>query len=104
MTDKMPDAGRLSAHVLLDAVSTYEQNASENLNANAMNLALRRLNEIDGAVKATLSDEETLSLDASNLLGGAIIAISWLVEQLADARDSDRLAIVAQLREFLDSA
>jgi hypothetical protein len=104
MTERFPEAGRLSAHVLLDAVSTYEHNAPEDLNASAMNLALRRLNEIDGVLKATMSEEDTLSLDASNLLGGAIVTLSWLIEQLAAARGVERLAVVAQVREFLDAA
>jgi hypothetical protein len=103
MTERFPEAGRLSAHVLLDAVSTYEHNAPEDLNASAMNLALRRLNEVDGALKATMSEEDTLSLDASNLLGGAIVTLSWLIEQLAVARGVERLAVVAEVREFLDA-
>jgi hypothetical protein len=49
-----------------------------------------------------LDDDDNLSLDASNLLGGAIVSMSWLIEQLARERHQDKQLVIAELRDFLD--
>jgi hypothetical protein len=100
MTD-IPEGGRQAAHVILDAISAWDTAATPDANAAAMNLALKRMNDVD-AVKATLDDNENLSLDASNLLGGAMVSVNWLIEQLAHERRSDKRLVISELRDFLD--
>jgi hypothetical protein len=58
----MPDGGRQAAHVLLDEVSVWSTDASDVTNAQAAQLAIQRLNEVD-AVSATLNDDDQLNLD-----------------------------------------
>jgi hypothetical protein len=98
----IPESARLVAHVMADAVSALEPGSGRN--SEAMDLALARLKEIDEAVVAHV-DEETgqlTSLDISNLLGGALASMNWLVTQLAEARGVDELDVIASLREALD--
>jgi hypothetical protein len=99
----IPEPARLVAHVMADAVSALEPGSGRN--SEAMDLALARLKEIDEAIVAHV-DEDTghlESLDISNLLGGALASINWLVTQLAEARGVDELDVIASLREALDS-
>jgi hypothetical protein len=104
----IPAAGREVAHILLDAVSVHDSSASDDVNIDAVNLAWKRINEVDGAVEAHASgtDEDPdveLSLDLSNVLGGALIDVTWLVARLAECRGSDSASIIVELREFLDA-
>ncbi|MDR5699858.1 hypothetical protein [Agromyces aerolatus] len=106
MTD-IPAAGRQSAHVILDAVSAWDPDIGPtDENADAMNRALERLDRIDGAIVVTADDDADdithLTLDVSNLTGGAIVLVNWLVHQLGDARNEDPQIVIAQAREFLD--
>jgi hypothetical protein len=98
---EIPEGGRQAAHVILDAVSAWDVAASSDANAAAMILALTRMNEVD-AVAATLDEDDNLSVDASNLLGGAMVSVNWLVEQLAHERGQDKELVIAELRDFLD--
>lgn len=99
----IPEPARLVAHVMADAVSALEPGSEKN--NEAMDLALARLNQIDEAVVARVDDEtgRLKSLDISNLLGGALVSMNWLVTQLAEARGVDELDVIASLREALDS-
>jgi hypothetical protein len=87
----------------LDAVSAWETGAHDDTNSSAMNTALDRLNEVDGAIQATMTDDDGMTLDVSNLLGGAIVTLNWLVERLADARGITRTDVLVELRDFLDA-
>ena len=89
-----PEPGRLSAHVILDAVSAYDPQSSSEGNERVINLALQRLDDVDEAVIATY-DEET---DA-----GAIRLTYWLAVNLAEERGTDVLDVLAEAREYLDS-
>lgn len=102
MTD-IPDAGRQVAHVILDAVTAWdpEIDSEGDENAVAMNLALHRLNEIDGAVGIEV-DGDHVGLDLSNVTGGTIVLVNWLVHRLSEARREDPNVIVSRAREFLD--
>lgn len=97
----MPEGGRQASYILLDAVSAWDTASSHDTNNAAMILALSRMNDVD-AFTATLDGNDHLSIDASNLLGGAIVAINWLIEQLAHERQQSRHSVIADLREFLD--
>ena len=104
----IPAAGREVAHILLDAVTAHDSSAPDEMNIGAVNLAWKRINDVEGAVEAQASgtDEDPdieLSLDLSNLLGGALINITWLVTRLAECRGSDSASIIVELREFLDA-
>ncbi|MFD4420254.1 hypothetical protein ACFWN7_01970 [Agromyces sp. NPDC058484] len=99
----IPDAGRQSAHVLLDAVVAWDPEGDGDANVAAMNLALQRINAVDGAVTGDYDEErEHLALDASNLLGGMIVSTNWLVHRLAEAHRSSPELVVSDLRRFLD--
>ena len=100
---EIPAAGKLAAHVLIDAVSTYEFGAPPEVNIAAMNLALQRVNDIDGALTATIGDSGSVALDASNLLGGIMVSINWLVTALAESRGVDNQEVITELRDFLDT-
>lgn len=97
----MPGGGRQAAHVLLDAVSVWSTDASDATNAQAAQLAIQRLNDVD-AVIATLSDDDELHVDISNLVGGVMVTMKFLVRQLALARSIDEHEVIANTREFLD--
>jgi len=97
----IPDAGRQAAHVLLDAVSAWSAEADEAANENAINLAIERLNEI-GAVTATLDDQEALDVNVSNLVGGTLVTMTWLVRQLSLSAAVDQAEVIVNAREFLE--
>lgn len=102
----IPDAGRLSAHVILDAVTAWDPSLGiADENNDAMSLALDRLNEIDGAIEVDVDDDEDeldVALDVTNLAGGTIVLVNYLVHQLAGARGEDVHDVIARAREFLD--
>jgi hypothetical protein len=102
--EMMPESGRQAAHVLLDAAASWDWDDSTN-NDDAYvaraNLALERLDEV-GAVRATLHDD-TLDLDATPLIGGALLSIHWLAGHLAAAMHVDKLEVYSRLRAFLDT-
>lgn len=97
----IPDPGRQAAHVVLDAVSAWAMEEDDRTNANAAQLAIQRLNEVD-AVSATLDDDNELHLDISNLLGGVMVTMKYLVRQLSLCADVDEHQVIVTTREFLD--
>jgi hypothetical protein len=100
----MPDPGRLSAHVSLDAVSAYDPESSSEGNERVINLALQRLDDVDEAVIATYDeDTDLVEIDASHLVAGAIRLTYWLAVNLAEERGADVLDVLAEAREYLDS-
>lgn len=97
----MPAPGRSAANVLLDAVTAFDP---EDPQPAPVELALQRLSEIDGAYEVTVDDdgdEVSVSLDLSNLLGGTLTAMHWLVAQVADAQRTSPEAVVSDLRAWL---
>ncbi|THG33020.1 hypothetical protein [Naasia lichenicola] len=97
----MPEIGRQAAHILLDAVIAFESGRDQEDNVVAMNLALQRLDDV-GAVDVLTSPSGDITLEVSNLAGGAVVALNWLIEQLAFREVTDREVVIARLREFLD--
>ena len=101
----IPETGRQAAHLLLDAASSWDwqdhDNNDEAYVARA-NLALQRLNDV-GAVSGTLLDDDTLELDATPLVGAAVLSIHWLAGHLAASMKVDKLEVYARLRAFLDT-
>lgn len=101
----IPENGRQAAHVLLDAAASWDwEDGANNDDAYVAraNLALQRLNDV-GAVSGTLHDDDTLDLDATPLIGGALLSIHWLAGHLAVAVNVDKLEVYARLRAFLDT-
>ncbi|MDO8338430.1 MAG: hypothetical protein Q7T15_09285 [Microcella sp.] len=99
----IPEKGRLAAHVLLDAVSVAHEETGTT-ETHAVDVAYRRLAEID-AFSVTVrddGDELDVAVNLSDLLGASLVTLSWLVEQLANERDSTREDILIELRERLD--
>ncbi|WP_400160522.1 hypothetical protein [Arthrobacter sp. BPSS-3] len=97
----IPETGRQAAHVLLDAVSLWDERPDPEL----INRALARLGEI-GAVQArgpAAADLEGIGIDVTHLVGGATVAIRWLVTQLAEARGVEESSIISDLRLHLDT-
>jgi hypothetical protein len=97
----MPDAGRSAANVLLDAVIALDPDSPD---SEPIELALKRLDEIPGAYDVTVDDDGTnldVKVDLSNLLGGAVTAMQWLVSHVADAQGVSREEVVSDLRAWL---
>lgn len=99
MTANIPAAGRESVNVILDAVTAHAIDDSDNLAA--MNFALERLADVEGAYRVTLNDDDEASLDLSNLIGGTMVAISHLVQLLSEEKDVSREEVISDLREWL---
>jgi hypothetical protein len=101
-----PEPGRHVAHVYLDAASVYDRAAvGTSVNEEAVNLAVQRVGDIEGAYVVEVNDaggETSVSLDLSNVLGGAIITVTRLVHLLADERGVDEAVVIAEMREYLD--
>jgi hypothetical protein len=97
---RMPETGRQAAHAFLDALSggTF---VAEGVEAAAIDLAVERLNEV-GAVEATLEGDDNLRLDISNLVGGVLTAMTFLVRQLALYAEVDEQEVIIRTREFID--
>jgi hypothetical protein len=97
---EMPEAGRQAAHVFLDAISGGIF-TGQDVDTAAVDLAVARLNEIN-AVEATLDDADNLTLDISDLVGGIVVAMGFLVNQVSLYADVDAQEVVIKTREFLD--
>jgi hypothetical protein len=103
MTD-IPETGRLAGHVLIDAVMAYDiDQEDEDANLAAMDLALARLGELHAVSVIRSEHDDSVQVDASNLVAPAVLCMIWLIDQLSDATGSSHEALAARLREFLDS-
>ena len=98
-----PESGRLVGHVLLDAVVAYVPGGAPDVNAASTNLALQAIAEIDEAIVVTARDDGNLNVNASGIMGGAMVTVAQLVEQLAEARGVSREEVIAEMRAYLDS-
>ncbi|MEN0022206.1 MAG: hypothetical protein AAGC61_02915 [Microbacterium sp.] len=84
--------------MILDAVTAWDVDGDR---VEATNLALRRLAELEGAYRVTLNDDDELSLDLSNLIGGTAVAMSRLVQLASEGQGVSREEIVSDLRGWL---
>lgn len=94
----MPEAGRGAANVLLDAVIA---NGVDGDSTAATNLAIQRLSEVEGAYRATITDEDEVTLELSNLIGGTLVVMHRLIAIAADGQGVSREEIVSDLRAWL---
>jgi hypothetical protein len=95
-----PEIGRQAAHVLIDAVSVYDREATEASNTQAVVMALSRLHDI-GVIEVT-SGVDGVQVEASNLVMPAVTAMTWLLSQLAEATGEDKETLIAELRDLFD--
>jgi len=100
--NSFPEPGRLVGHALLDSVIAYVPGGDDTVSGNAANLALSHVTEIEGAL-VVVNDGDTISIDPTGLIGGAMVTIAQLVERLADASGVDRETVVSNMRTYLDS-
>lgn len=102
MTDT--EAGRQAAHVLLDAISTFDSFAPGDESDRILNLAVGRLNEV-GCVTAQYDDEtDEAAVDASDLVGGTLVLLNGLIERIVILTGLPREVVVSQSREILDKS
>lgn len=101
--NSFPESGRRVGHVLLDAVVAYVPGGDPVLNATSTNLALEAIAEVEGAIVVSARDDGNLNVDASGVMGGAMVTVAQLVERLAEARGTSREEVIAEMRSFLDS-
>jgi len=91
-------------HALLDMVVSYDDDATEEQNRLAAATAFERLNEI-GALTVDVDDETgKFHMNFTPLMTAIGVLVDMPVRQLADQLDADRLAVLATMREHLDSA
>jgi hypothetical protein len=98
------ESSRLSAHVLLDALSAFDDLANPDPDP-AIRLALRRLEEID-AVTLTFDDEtDTRTLNIQPVLHAALeLLAASIADHMRDAPDLDSIGAIERLRTAIDLA
>jgi hypothetical protein len=90
-------------HALLDMVVSVDDTATEEENDRASQTAFERLNEI-GALTAVVDDEtDEIHMEVTPLLTAVAVLIDTPIRLLALHHDSDRLTVLATVREHLDA-
>lgn len=99
MTDdaQIPRLGALAASVLLDAVISQSSGQSMEANISAMSVALEALTA--GPDEGSEGREQP---EPSDVVGAAVVCISWLAAHLAAANSVDLEDVVADLRGFIE--
>lgn len=91
-----------AAFILIDSVVAFTPNTPPG-EETPMNIAVRRLNEVDGMVLLRSDSEGTpSSVDISPVVNGAIVSIYILSAWLANERGVDIETVMAELREQHD--
>jgi hypothetical protein len=92
--------GYAAAGVLLDAIVAAGPGYTDH---GPVDAALTRLHDL-GVVRVSMDDEtDVIDIDASDLVGGTIVLLQWLVSNLAVARGVSEEVVVFTAREFLDT-
>lgn len=89
-----------AANILLDLVSGYDSDESEETNGTAFRAAFAALNEAD-VVVATQDDDGNVNLDMTPLLVASGWNHRWLLDQLSAATGKDRDTLIFELREAI---
>ncbi|QJU54598.1 hypothetical protein SCB71_15875 [Herbiconiux sp. KACC 21604] len=99
MTDDahIPRLGATAARVLLDAVISQSSGQSMEANISAMAVALEALTQGAGGDGSGAEQPE-----ASDVVGAAVVCISWLAAHLAAEKEVDLEDVVADLRGFIE--
>jgi hypothetical protein len=90
---------RLSGHLFVDAITAW--NSLPQGDPKSVNLALERQAEIGAILVAPEGAMIRVDIDAVNR--SAVIAMSWLVDELSAESGVDRESIAGRLREYLDT-
>src|SRR4051812_38008061 len=99
MTDDRDEIARQSAHVLLDALSAFDDLSNPDPDS-AIRTALRRLGEIDAVTLLYDDEADTRTVDIQPVLHATLRLLAASVSiTLANAPDLDGLAIIGDLRE-----
>ncbi|MBB5828150.1 hypothetical protein [Micromonospora carbonacea] len=98
------EIGRLAAHVLLDAVSTYDSSAPEDESGDILDLAVARLADVDCVTVAYNDETSVATVDATDLVGGTVVLLNALVERLVLETGIERALLVSQTREIIDQS
>ena len=103
-TITMPAAGRMAAHVLLDAVKVDYYLATD-LGTAAINMVLEQVNAIDGAVRVSVAqpaENIEIEVDWSNVAGATVVLLCWFADRLAAVTGRDVHAVANEARAFID--
>lgn len=92
----IPAGGARAAHILLDAVVSQSTGQTVQANIEAMTIALSSL---------TLENPDSPETMPSpgDIVGSAVVCISWLATRLAASSDRDIEDVIVDLRSFLES-
>lgn len=102
MTDDREEIARQSAHVLLDALSAFDDLSNPDPDP-AIRTALRRLEEIDAVTLLYDDETNTRTVDLQPVLHAALRLLAASVTlTLAHAPDRDGLGVIGVLREAVD--
>ncbi|SDZ57566.1 hypothetical protein [Herbiconiux ginsengi] len=93
---RIPAGGARAAHVLLDAVVSQSTGQTVQANVDAMTIALSSLT-IDSP------DSPEIVPTPGDIVGSAVVCISWLTTRLAASSGRDIEDVIVDLRAFLDS-
>lgn len=92
------EAARQYGQAILDAVSASDVDDD----GEAMNLASQRALEVE-AVTVTVDDDDVVTVDLSDAIGGTMILVRGLVTMVREATGEDDDVILAEVRERLDA-
>lgn len=99
-----PEKVRLTAHVILDGVTAYDDAAAGTLaDEEALELAFARLLEIEAIELSIDEDEEQIELDVAPLMSGVMAVVRHLVGELAARDQVSREEVVAAARAAIDA-
>lgn len=100
----MSDATLRTADVIIDMAVAFDESASNEVNTVAIETALSALEEA-GAIAVTFDAETNeVTMELTPLLTAVNMSIEMLAGSLALQTGSDRLTILATLREHLHAA
>lgn len=93
---QIPPLGAQAANVLLDAVISQSSTQTTAVNIKAMSIALATLTPDEDY------QEKNSKPAPSDVVGAAVVCISWLAAHLAAATAVDLEDVVADLRDFIE--
>lgn len=104
MTADRDEITRQSAHVLLDALSAFDDLDNPDPDA-AIRTALRRLGEIDAVTLLYDDEADTRTVDIQPVLKATLSLLASSVTMILQAEpDRDGLSVIGLLREAVDLA
>ncbi|WP_122815943.1 hypothetical protein [Nocardioides pantholopis] len=97
-TENPDDTARRAGHIILDGVTALDVESDQ-----AIEIAFGRLLEID-AIEVTLDEDEgELELDISPLMGGVMMVVRQLVDEIVRRDGSSFEDVLALVRTRIDA-